>query len=266
MPASREFTPVVAGCFSRVADACREDTHEEETVAVLIDLEFVGALYRTHRTALAAVIDQQRRFRTGTPSMTPQLDDLEAEITYLLLRDARPEHVMELGTFHGWSTTWILSALRDNGSGHLHSFDRVDDVVRNVPQDLADGRWTYRHGDVRERLADVPRDAGYLFVDAAHSGGFARWYTEHLFPLVPAGIPVSVHDVFHGRRPLPFTEGAVLLRWLRARGVDWFTPSRRRDPAAFGRLTALREELGLTGARGTTVNPMLWFTMPVHAH
>jgi predicted O-methyltransferase YrrM len=231
-------------------------------VPAVIDLDSVSALYRTHADDLGAVVEQQRRFRAATPSMTPQLDDLEAEITYLLLRDTAPAHVMELGTFHGWSTTWILSALRDNGSGHLHSFDRIDDVRNTVPADLADGRWTFVHGDVRERLADVPRDVGYLFVDAAHSSRFARWYVRHLFPIVPAGIPVSVHDVFHGPRALPFTEGAVVLRWLDARGVGWFTPARRRAREVFEQLLELRAGLGLAGARGTTVNPMLWFTMP----
>jgi hypothetical protein len=60
----------------------------------------------------------------------PQLDDVEAELTYLALRDHRPHTVMELGTFQGWSTTWILRALRDNGHGRLHSFDQVDAVLR----------------------------------------------------------------------------------------------------------------------------------------
>lgn len=229
---------------------------------MVIDLGTVSALYREHATDLARVAERQRRFREATPSMVPQLDDLEAEITYLLLRHTRPARVVELGTFHGWSTSWILQALRDNGSGHLHSFDRVDHVRHTVPADLAAGRWTFVHGDVRERLADVPRDTGYLFVDAAHSGRFARWYVEQLFPLVPAGIPVSVHDVFHGPRALPFTEGAVVLRWLDARGVGWFTPARRRAREVFEQLLELRAGLGLVGARGTTVNPMLWFTMP----
>jgi predicted O-methyltransferase YrrM len=228
----------------------------------VIDLEYVSRLYRTHGPDLGRVIEQQRRFRAATPAMTPQLDDVEAEITYLLLRDARPERVMELGTFHGWSTTWILSALRDNGTGHLHSFDRIDNVVGNVPAELAGRRWTFVHGDVRQRLADVPRDAGYLFVDAAHTASFARWFLAELFPLVPAGIPVSVHDVHHGRFVLPGTEGAVLLRWLRGRGVTGFTASRRRAPEVFAQLVAVREELGLSGARGTTRNPMLWFAMP----
>lgn len=229
---------------------------------MVIDLGTVSALYREHAADLARVVEGQRRFRAATTSMVPQLDDLEAEITYLLLRHTRPARVVELGTFHGWSTSWILQALRDNGSGHLHSFDLVDHVRHTVPADLAADRWTFVHGDVRERLAEVPRDTGYLFVDAAHSGRFARWYVEHLFPLVPAGIPVSVHDVFHGPRALPFTEGAVVLRWLDARGAGWFTPARRRSREVFEQLLELRAGLGLAGARGTTVNPMLWFTMP----
>lgn len=228
----------------------------------MIDLGRVCALYRTHAADLARVVEEQRRFREATPSMTPQLDDVEAEVTYLLLRDARPAHVMELGTFHGWSTSWILRALRDNGSGHLHSFDRIDNVRSTVPPELAADRWTFVLGDVRERLADVPREAGYLFVDAAHTASFARWFLAELFPLVPAGIPVSVHDVHHGRRVLPLTEGAVVLRWMREHGVTGFTASRRRAPEAFARIAEVRAELGLTGARGTTRNPMLWFTMP----
>lgn len=228
----------------------------------MVDLALVTGLYREHAAALRDAVAAQRAFLAATPSVVPQLDDLEAEITYLLLRHARPEHVVELGTFHGWSTTWILRALQDNGAGRLHSFDRVDHVLGSVPGELAGDRWTFHHGDVREHLTDVPRDTGYLFVDAAHTASFARWFLAELFPLVPAGVPVSVHDVFHTRWALPLTEGGVVLRWLRRRGTPWFTAARRRDPASFAALVALRRELGVTGARGTTVNPMLWFTMP----
>lgn len=228
----------------------------------MIDLALVSELYRTHAADLQRVVGEQRAFLAATPSVVPQLDDVEAEITYLLLRHVRPAHVVELGTFHGWSTTWILRALADNGTGALHSFDRVDHVVRSVPPDLAADRWRFVGGDVRQNLGEVPRDAGYLFVDAAHTGRFARWFLAELFPLVPAGTPVSVHDVFHHRWPVPLSEGAVVTRWLAARGVPWFTAARRRDPATAAAIAALRRELGITGARGTTVDPMLWFAMP----
>jgi predicted O-methyltransferase YrrM len=228
-----------------------------------IDLAYVSALYREYAGDLAAVGKQQRAFAESMGSrMTPQLDDLEAEITYLLLRATRPGVVMELGTFHGWSTSWILSALRDNGSGRLHSFDRIDNVVRNVPEDLADGRWTFVQGDIEETLHRVPADTGYLFVDAAHSSRFARWYLEHLFPRVPSGIPVSVHDVYHFRTTLPLHEGKVVVRWLDERGVPFFTPSRAKARDVYDRLTALREELGLAPVRGSGANPMIFFEMP----
>ena len=228
-----------------------------------MDLALAAQLYRTYADDLRAVIEQQRAFLAANRGrVTPQLDDVEAELTYLLLRDHRPDTVMELGTFHGWSTTWILSALRDNGRGHLHSFDRIDNVLRTVPADLAADRWTFVHGDVTTTLDAVPPDVGYLFVDADHGRRFGRWYLAHLFPLVAAGTPVSVHDVFHGRRARPWSEGAEVLRWLDGRGTPWFTAARRHAPAAFAELDAVRADLGLTGARGTTVNPMIFFRRP----
>lgn len=228
-----------------------------------IDLEYVSALYREYSSDLAAVGKQQREFAESTAgTMEPQLDDLEAEITYLLLRATRPAAVMELGTFHGWSTSWILSALRDNGTGRLHSFDIIDNVVRNVPEDLAEGRWTFVKGDIKETLDQVPADTGYLFVDAAHNSRFAHWYLEHLFPRVPSGIPVSVHDVYHFRATLPFHEGKVVVRWLAQRRTPYFTPSRARAKADYAALNTLRDELGLAPIRGAGDNPMIYFTMP----
>ena len=75
-----------------------------------------------------------------------------------------------------------------------------DNAVRNVPDELAGDRWTFVRGDVRQNLAALPADTGHLFVDAAHGARFARWYLAELFPRVPSGIPVSVHDV-HAREP-----------------------------------------------------------------
>ncbi|MDQ1024751.1 hypothetical protein QF035_002333 [Streptomyces umbrinus] len=42
--------------------------------------------------------------------------------------------------------------------------------------------------------------------------------------------PVCVHDVFHGCRPLPITEGAVVLRWPAERENAYFTASRSHAP------------------------------------
>lgn len=228
-----------------------------------IDLDHINGLYRAYAEDLDRVREKQRRLLAPPTSMKAQLDDIEAEITYLLLRESRPGTVVEIGTFHGWSTTWILQALRDNGTGHLYSYDITDNVVRGVPAQLADGRWTFTQGDARENLEKIPDTADFLFVDAAHSARFARWYLQHLFPRLTTGIPVCVHDVFHGRRALPFTEGAVVLRWLTERGTPYFTASRAHAPQTYDRLRDVKRKLALGLAlRDSHHNPMIFFDLP----
>lgn len=220
-------------------------------------------LYRAHADRLAVARDEQRRLLRSRPGMRAQLDDVEAELTYLLLRDARPATVVEIGALHGWSTSWILRALRDNGTGRLHSYDRITNARDNLPAELTDGRWTFTGGDARDTAPGMPlEDAGYLFVDAAHSARFARWYLAALFPRLAPGTPVSVHDVFHGRRAKPFSEGSVLLRYLSDRGVPHLTASAARDPGVAGELWEVRRELGFVDPVHTgRDNPMVFFTL-----
>ncbi|WP_254125310.1 class I SAM-dependent methyltransferase [Amycolatopsis sp. CA-230715] len=227
-----------------------------------ISFDFVADLYRKYADDLRAVREEQRALRAANTSVKAQLDDLEAEITYLLVRDRRPEVVVEIGALHGWSTTWMLRALRDNGTGHLYTHDIIDNARHNVPEELAEGRWTFVHGDAREKLAGHEHKIDYLFVDAAHTAKFARWYVTELFPTVPAGVPVSVHDIFHGKRPWPFSEGKVVLAWLAQRGIGYFTPSRAAAPDVNRRLFELKDTLDLSGAVHTgRDNPMLYFRM-----
>ncbi|KAA6214839.1 class I SAM-dependent methyltransferase [Streptomyces albofaciens JCM 4342] len=229
-----------------------------------ITTDHIRTLYQKYEKDLRAVRDAQRQFlRDRGKSMKAQLDDYEAEITYLLLRDLRPDVVVEIGTFYGWSTMWILSALRDNEAGHLHSFDIVDNVVRNVPAELSEGRWTFTKGDVREHLGKVPADVDYLFIDADHGARFAHWYIDNLFPAVPPHTPTSVHDVFHGRRPKPFSEGSVIVKWLAENDIDFFTASTAKAPEVVRELAEFKAGLGLDEpVRDSDHNPMIFFTLP----
>jgi hypothetical protein len=238
-------------------------------------------LYKRFCDDLAVVRDEQARFyaehcyskwQTESPwrqitaplrrlssreRIHAQLDDIEAEITYLRLRAHRPETVVEFSPNGGWSSTWILRALRDNDRGTLHSFDLVDTSTRHVPADLA-GRWRFTQGDVRK--ADLP-DPDYLFIDSDHSAEFARWYTADLLPKLRPGTPVSVHDILHNDPSTTEHEPAVITAWLHDRGIDWFTPSRATDPDTYALLMEERRRLGFGRLINYgTVNPMLFFT------
>lgn len=227
-----------------------------------VTLDLVHGLYRDHIDALREARAAQRAHRAANPSMKVQLDDIEAEITYLLLRHFRPAKVVEIGSLHGWSTSWILRALADNGTGGLVTMDLVDHATATVPRSLSADRWEFRQGDAKTLAADWVSDVDYLFIDADHRARFAKWYLGEVFPRLATGTPVSVHDVFHRASPLPFTEGSELLRWLEDTRTPYFTAAPARDRHVHGYLSELRRDLGLTEPiHSGRDNPMLYFRM-----
>jgi Methyltransferase domain len=75
-----------------------------------------------------------------------------------LTRHLRAERIVETGVAHGFTSRFILEALRSNGAGHLWSIDLppLDPALRRqvgiaVTDDLSD-RWTYVRGSSRRHL------------------------------------------------------------------------------------------------------------------
>ena len=191
--------------------------------------------------------------------LKPQLDDLEAEVTYLLLRELRPQTVVEISPDGGWSTTWLLSALKDNGSGRLFSYDIFDHCTRTVPHELSEGRWTFVQGDVRGQLSQLPPRIDFLFLDSAHSAAFADWYLRELFPRLAPGTPIAIHDIFPERTG----EARVVRQWLREQGIDYFTAAPAAAPDVYHRLRRVKRELGLDEfIHDSQRNPMVFFRLP----
>lgn len=201
-------------------------------------------------------------YDTGRPRMVPQFDDIEAEITYLLIREFEPANIVEISPCGGWSTSWILRAIRDNGLGRLYSFDLVDHSTKILPRELSESRWVFIHGDVREKLHYLPPTIDYLFLDSDHSAEFARWHIRELFPRLNDGVPVSVHDVFHTAEPSGCEgEDAVVVEWLERMGIQYFTASPAVNRAGNGRIVATKKELGLGGMiHYSESNPAIFFS------
>jgi len=84
---------------------------------------------------LAAVTDRVR----DVPWMSPEQG---AEI-YRHIREAGPDHVLELGTANGASAAYMAAALEENGKGHVVTFDRSTAGFEPEPllRDLGLDRW-----------------------------------------------------------------------------------------------------------------------------
>lgn len=190
-----------------------------------IDVKYILKLYQKYSEEIKYVRKEQKK--VYSLKFLPQYDDEEAEITYLLIRETKPQTLIEISPCRGWSTSWILRALNKNKSGMCYSYELLEENInwakRNIPKKLQ-LRWKYFIGDVQNKLQNMPSKIDYLFIDSAHSQSFAEWYINNLFPRVK-GI-VSVHDVFHiATLGKPSEEGEEVIKWLGDHNIDFFSLS-----------------------------------------
>jgi predicted O-methyltransferase YrrM len=188
---------------------------------------------------------QLKRSQTR-PAMRTQLDDVEAELVYLRVRAAEPAVVVEFGGRDGWSSGWLLRALRDNGSGELFSFAQGGDPWEGVPRELGEGRWHVVGGDPRRSMALAPGRIDYAHFDATAWPGLTHWFLDEVAAGLKPGTPVSVHDVFHHRFELPVGGAAMARRWLRRKRIECFTASPAKAPVVHRQLERIRCGLGFS--------------------
>ncbi|KXS19237.1 hypothetical protein M427DRAFT_53191 [Gonapodya prolifera JEL478] len=222
--------------------------------------------------------EEQVTFRQGWAHMCIS-DDIELEVGYLRIREAKPKVVWEISPADGFSTFWIISALKANGNGAiLYSFDLANDPTQHLPLEMQKSiDWRFKKGDFHKQidnvLAETPEHSpNYIFLDSYHSKDFAQYYTTELFRMWPdKHIHISLHDVYNpsfwndniqGRdlnvHPpwMPNEEGLAVLDWLvyqlpstyptpwQSRGVlpvcNLFTLASARFPRLFKRFVAMR--------------------------
>lgn len=227
-------------------------------------LEPIYPIWYLYRGALRAAFPGRRY-------LYPFFGDLNCELLYLLVRELKPKSLVEVSPSGGWSTSWILNAIRDNGFGQLTSCDLIDDSARVLPKDLTEGRWTFLRGDVFQTVKQLPDRVEFLLVDALHTAEFARWYVDQLFPRLAPEATVVVDDIFHTQKgmfvaPLGSQEGQtepdVVMQWLRQRHQPYYTVAESVAAEEGRRLYEVRRELGLSAPmRRTGGNPAIFFQL-----
>jgi predicted O-methyltransferase YrrM len=234
-----------------------------------MQLKYLAAitdLYTEYAADLIKVRADAKRFMgvLASHNVSGMLNDYEAELTYLRLRRQMPKNVLEFSPNCGWSSFWILSALRDNGYGDLHSFDLIDCSMRTLQNEpLLRERWSFTQGNIFEALPlHQPRYYDYIFIDSAHDYEFTTKYIqailqphfEHSNLMRP--LHFSVHDVYHGSGPA--VEGMLVIQWLLyanggSGGTNAFDVSSVNSPQLYLAVTRLRAKLGIA-PRGSAEN------------
>lgn len=140
--------------------------------------------------------------------------DIEMEVTYLRLRYLKPRVVWEISPAQGYSSVWILHALKVNDNGAvLHSFDRTADAEKNVPPEFRAPNGPEFHVHVGEAGKTYPGVLAsgkntsipdYVYFDAGNSKEFALFSIHMLAEVVRVRrakgirgrVGVSVHGVY----------------------------------------------------------------------
>lgn len=162
---------------------------------------------------------QQRRYGAT-------FGDVEGEVMYLLIREARPTQVFEISPDCGWSTNYILAALTANQHGELHSFElekrkhgRPTDkiITGNLLPELDRSRLQLHLGDAQDMTPTISGDIHFLLIDSCHDDWFANWYIANIFPRV-RGIAL-VQDIAFVDMMEPSTEADAFWKWAGESGI-----------------------------------------------
>ncbi len=126
---------------------------------------------RSYLPDLLGEVDAECRRRS-----IPMLGAHKAHRLCELIRDARPQLVVEVGTAIGYSGLWIAGTLLDVGQGRLITLEqdaeRAAEAKRYFVRAQLSHLITLLVGDARERIGEVEGPIDLLFLD----GGFANYY------------------------------------------------------------------------------------------
>lgn len=120
--------------------------------------------------------------------------EVDGVMLYALVRAMKPRHCLEVGTFYGCSSRYIIAALRDNGFGHLTTMDNGDaggpgpqftdeelEIVNEIRMDLFDYQMPSNKYD-------------FVFEDAMHSSAQVHHIWGMFKEVAPDNAMIISHD------------------------------------------------------------------------
>lgn len=138
-----------------------------------------------------------------------------------LVKDRKPNTIVEIGTNIGYSTSCLLLAALENGKGTVTTFD-IEDVqvtykdmiawkVLGLPTDnlkvVTEPTWA---------TDKLPTAIDFVFHDASHDVEPTKLEVERLAPLITKEGVMAFHDIFLCRHM-----GEFLFNWFKDRGSEW---------------------------------------------
>jgi len=142
----------------------------------------------------------ENRYNRDIFPATGQYDWLSGQLLYCLIRNIKPQKVLEISTSCGYATLFMALALKENKSGVVETFE----LDRSIAE-VAEGNFKRYNvfqfvklttGDAKITSRNCGRDYDIYFLDSLHTENFARWFIEsHVLPSVKNKSLFHVHDI-----------------------------------------------------------------------
>jgi len=189
-------------------------------------------------TARSAVFDRLREETSALPNAGMSVGPIEGAFLSFMVFLKQPQRVLEIGTFTGWSSIAMASALPRGGS--LVTCD-VNEQTTAIARRYADeagvaDRIDYRLGPAIETLASLEGPFDLVFIDA-DKGGYVDYYEAVLPKLAPDGVILADNTLFG------LAEGEI------AEHIERFNEHVRADDRVEAVLLTIREGVTLIRRR-----------------
>lgn len=121
----------------------------------------------------------------------------EKMLLHWLIRELKPETVVETGTHRGLATLYMAQALEENGKGHLHTYDPYDWGQKgNFRKFPALEKRITSHQE-RGDSCDI-ENIDFAFIDGFHEKEEVDTEIAKIFPNLSKRAVVVFHDCWYG--------------------------------------------------------------------
>ena len=126
---------------------------------------------------------------------------LQGRLLKMLVRMAKPERILELGTFSGYSAQCLAEGLL-SGDAHVHTIELEDELEDFLRQHFADspvGHRIHLHiGDASQILPQLNLMFDLVFIDA-NKRHYPQYYELVLPWLTPGGFIIADNTLWDGK-------------------------------------------------------------------
>jgi predicted O-methyltransferase YrrM len=119
-----------------------------------------------------------------------------------LVERYRPPQIVELGTFQGYSTCWLLLGAAPFG-GRVDAFEVFPEghygPMLYDSYRLRNDKFNYHHipGGIWKYESQLPETIDFLYHDTEHLAGPTKKEMEILLPRIPVGGHIIIDDILH---------------------------------------------------------------------